>query len=255
MKKAIFIITALIFFVAVSAQDDKTISSGKIVYEDIAKLNIQLDGDASQFADMLPKERKSKKVLYFNSDASLYENDNSDEEDISEEMDTGHGMMMIRMMEPENKFYIDLKKGKKIEQREFMTRVFLIENKLEESDWKITGNQKTILDYACQEATRENEAKKIESVWFAPSIPVSSGPGEYTNLPGLVLEVNIDNGERMVRAISVNTDPIDEKLLIKPKKGKKVSSEEFKKIVEEKMKEMGSEEVEGNVHMNVIIRD
>ena len=45
----------------------------------------------------------------------------------------------------------------------------------------------------------------------------------------------------MIVAQDIDFKKIDKKLITKPKKGKKVTKEEFQKIVEEKMKEMGME--------------
>ena len=255
MKKTILFITGVVMFISVLAQNENNsiINGGKIIFEEVVKIDIQLDGDAAQFADMIPSENKSKKVLYFNEEASLYENAKESEGDIEEEMNTGHGMMMIKMMQPENKYFFDFKKNKQIQQREFMTRIFLIEKKVDKSEWKITGNQKTILDYPCQEATKENEDGKKVSVWFTSSIPISTGPSEYIGLPGLVLAVDMDNGQRTVTAISINNEQPKKGILVKPKKGKKVSAKEYDKIVKEKMEEMGAEEGAGG-HMNVIIR-
>ncbi|MDX1286036.1 MAG: hypothetical protein R3182_13535, partial [Draconibacterium sp.] len=101
-------------------------SSGKVIYEQVMKLEIKLDGDAAQFAHMLPKERKSSKVLFFNQESSLYENKAKDEDETMN-MSSGHGNVMIKMAEPENKVFTDLESKKQIEQREFMTRTFLIE--------------------------------------------------------------------------------------------------------------------------------
>ena len=44
------------------------IASGKITYEEKAKIEIKLEGDAAQFADQMPKEQVSSKVLFFNAD-------------------------------------------------------------------------------------------------------------------------------------------------------------------------------------------
>ena len=38
--------------------------SGSVIYEQTVQLNIQLEGDAAQFADAMPKERKSEKILH-----------------------------------------------------------------------------------------------------------------------------------------------------------------------------------------------
>jgi GLPGLI family protein len=59
-------------------------------------------------------------------------------------------------------------------------------------------------------------------------------------LPGMVLEVNINNGEQVITALSIDKQ-VETALIVKPKDGKKVTDEEFNKIVEEKLKEMGVE--------------
>ena len=86
----------------------------------------------------------------------------------------------------------------------------------------------------------ENEKGSV-TVWFTPAIPVSSGPGEYGNLPGMILAVESHEGDRTVIAKSIELGTIDAKYLEEPKKGKKVSHEKYLAIVEEKSKEMGIE--------------
>ena len=133
-----------------------------------------------------------------------------------------------------------------------MTRMFLISSEIPDIEWKITGQQKMILDFPCMEATQTDTAGVVTSAWFTPSIPVQSGPAKYFNLPGLVLEVDKDNGKTQFIAKSVNFDAPDKSILKKPKDGKKVTREEFDSIVEEKMKEIGAEG--GSDGSQVIIR-
>jgi GLPGLI family protein len=217
-------------------------TSGTIVYEQTVKLEIKLEGESAQFAGMMPKERKSRKVLYFSSEASLYEN-KAQEEDQTLHTESG-GAVMIKMIEPDNKVYTNLTENRQIEKREFMTREFLIETELNPSAWKLTGNQKVISDYPCQEAVRDSKEGKV-SAWFTPVIPVSAGPGIYNGLPGLVLAVDISEGKQTLNVVSIDLNPVAENVIVKPQKGKKVTREEFDKIVAEKMKEMGAESGSG----------
>jgi GLPGLI family protein len=242
MKTLLSIGIGLMAFTLLGAQEEpaKAILSGKVIYEETTKLDIHLDGMGAELAASLPKERKSIKSLIYNENASLYakekEKDGKAEDVMSE---SGGTKVMIKMTEPANTMFTDFAGKKQIEQREFMTRMFLIEKELGVPDWKLTGNTKTILGYPCQEATREpNDSTKIVA-WFTPVIPVPSGPGEYLNLPGLVLSVDIDNGNRTLIAQSIEPVTLDNKVLAKPKGGKKVTEEEFKAIVAEKVKEMG----------------
>jgi len=244
MKTLISISIGLMAFTMLGAQNNpaKAIRSGKVIYEDKAKVEIHLGGDAAALAASLPKERKSLQSLLFNENASLYANVKKEDAAADEHMsESGGAMVMVKMMVPDNKMYTDFAGKKQIEQREFMTRMFLIEKELGVPDWKLTGNVKDILGYSCQEAVRQpNDSTKIVA-WFTPAIPIPSGPGQYLNLPGLVLAVELENGDHTLIAQSIEEMPVDNKMLAKPKEGKKTTEAEFKKIVDEKMKEMGAE--------------
>ncbi len=250
MKKTLFAIALLLIANAIAAQNEiKSITEGTVYYQEVVKLDIKLEGDAAQFANALPKEQKSKKLLHFNSTASLYKKDDASE---AEEMiENESGGMVIKMQQPDQQVYTDIANKKQLEQREFMTRRFLIEREVGKEKWKFTGNNKTILGYACQEATLEKDDKKIK-VWFTPEIPIAIGPTKFVGLPGLILAVDVNDGEITLEAKKIDTQKVDKSLLKKPSKGKKVTDEEFKKIVDEKMKEMGVEGGEGGGHRVMI---
>lgn len=89
--------------------------------------------------------------------------------------------------------------------------------------------------------------------WFAPEIPVSTGPHSYNGLPGAILMVDVDEGQRQIVAKEVKFETIDEALLVEPSKGKKVNREEFKKIEEEKMAEQKA--IHGGSGVKMIIRN
>jgi hypothetical protein len=63
--------------------------------------------------------------------------------------------------------------------------------------------------------------------------------------------VETHNGDRTITATSVDLSAPDKNMLVKPKQGKKVTPEEYRKIIDEKMKEMGGE---GGSGQQVIIR-
>ncbi len=100
----------------------------------------------------------------------------------------------------------------------------------------------------------ESEDKTVHA-WFTPEIPVSVGPGQYNNLPGLILVLEINDGDHVLRATEVLLKPVSKSLLQRPEKGKKVTHEEFRAIVDEKLKEMGVESGgEGGSHATVVIK-
>ncbi len=241
MKKLIFTMMAMALILSTFSQ---TINNqGTVTFEEVIKFDIQMDDMSEEMQAMLPKENRTNTVLYFNSSASRYQNLETNEATTIEEESEG-GAVKIMISQPENIVYRDLENSISVEQKEFMTRVFLIESKLSTDEWKLTGNQKKILDYPCQEAIK-GEGDDLISVWFTPAIPVSSGPGTYGNLPGLVLAMEGSGGDRSIVATSVELKAVDADKLQKPKKGKKVSQEKYEAIVAEKTKEMGGENGEG----------
>lgn len=252
MKKSILVFLALLSGTLVIAQQANNgfLLSGSVMYEQIDQLDIQLEGDAAQFAHSLPKERKSEKILHFTEEATLFENHKTEDAEEAMDMDGG-GRMMIKMAEPDNKVYTDLEKGQQIEQKEFMSRMFLIETDIDKGSWKLTGGQKMILEYACQEAITIEDSMAVHA-WFAPGIAIPAGPGKYGSLPGLVLAVDINEGQHVIMATSIEMKELAKDLLKKPGNGKKVTEEEYQAIVKEKLKEMGIEGEGGSGHTVVI---
>lgn len=254
MKKTIFIFSLLFAFTLVGAQqaNNGILLSGSVIYEQIIQLDIQLEGDAAGFAASLPKEQISEKILHFTEEEALFMKNTNAEPDVDPLEE--HEGMIIKMYEPDNLTYTDLTTQKVIEQKEFMSRIFLIESEPGNEKWKMTGKQKILLDYSCMEAI-SGEGEQTVRAWFTPQIPVSVGPATHGNLPGLILTLEIDEGNIVYRAIEVELKPVDKSVLKKPSKGKKVSQEEYQAIVEEKMKEMGMEHGgEGGFHSTVVIK-
>jgi GLPGLI family protein len=255
MKKLLLSLIVLYISVSGFSQDATGIgtTSGKITFEEKIKLEYKLEGDAAQFAESMPKEQVNIKMLIFNQDNTLYTEDDSKKPDEVMTQQTGHMTMKMVVAGGKDKTFTDLRNMRKIEQKEFMTRMFLIESEVVNQEWKFTGNNRIVLGYSCQEAVKEDNGRKI-SAWFTTMIPVSSGPAGYTGLPGLILLVDIDNGKHVITARTIDSEIKVEAMLVKPAEGKKVTQEEYKKIVDEKMKEMGSEGGEGGAHVMIRIK-
>ena len=228
-------------------------NTGKVTYEEKIKLNIKLDDTDAKLPEGFPTEHTSLKELYFTPDASLYQNSESKKSSANTDNESEDGpRMVIKMDQANDKVFCDLKNKQRTEQRDFMSRVFLIESELSQMQWKLTGNQKMILNYPCQEAVLKDTSKKV-TAWFTPAIPVSTGPNGYSNLPGLVLSADIDDGKRTIAATNVEMKDFDKSILVKPKEGKKITKEAFNKMMDEKRKEM-MEEFGGSGNGNVIIK-
>jgi GLPGLI family protein len=102
--------------------------------------------------------------------------------------------------------------------------------------WKLTTEQSLFLGHPVMKATAEHEGDQIEA-WFTPDIPISGGPEGYGGLPGMILTLTVNDGERSytATAVTLGEPPVEIKA---PTDGKEVTREEFDKIVADKMAEM-----------------
>ncbi len=250
MKNLLLIFT-IIFSNVLIAQNNE----GRILYTEEVKFQIDLPEEMAHMKDKLPSSQKSERELLFSPSTSLWQAaEVADNEDTATFEDTNEeGNVRIKMIAvgSESKLFKDLDKNTKTEKTDFMGKVFLIKGDLKQYPWKLSGASKTIAGYDCQQAIFQDSSRNIEA-WFTTQIPVSSGPAEYGALPGMILELNIDNGQITISAARVELKKLEADAIQAPKKGKKVSQEEYEAIVEAKTKEM--EEEMGGSGMRIKIR-
>ena len=76
----------------------------------------------------------------------------------------------------------------------------------------------------------------VVTAWYTPQIPVSTGPGEYHGLPGLILEVTADRTVMLCTKIIMN--PQEKEEINRPDTGEVVTREAYNTIMKEKIEEM-----------------
>ena len=219
---------------------------GKIFY----KQEVRIQFDESQFEQMTDERRKqlrermkswgkSKKTLVFTPKESLYRNysphmDAAEGEEWAQESGNSHW----RRMRPVMRVYRAIPNQQVVEQQEVFDKKFLITEESERRKWKMTGKQERILEHACQQAVSAPNDSTTIIAWFSPQIPVASGPDSYGGLPGMILKVNLNDGERVITATEVRLGGVVQGEIVKPEKGKEVTRAEFTKIMDDKRKEM-----------------
>lgn len=218
--------------------------AGTITYQQVSHYNFdnikEAHGEDPQTQDWiatLPKEGTTVQTLNFNSKEALFEEDDSEKE--ATPVGLQRAIMYESSLKPPRpviqKVYFDFEKNQKLEQVEYLTRVFLVNSEIVAAPWKLGSEKKKILEYTCMEASVTLDDQEIVA-WFSPEIPVSLGPSDFGGLPGLILAVE-RNGETAYVATSVKLSPPAEESMVKPDKGSRVSLEEFEAIQEEKEKE------------------
>jgi len=222
-------------------------NQGKIIYQDLTELEIELPPERQQYADMIPKEFKNVMELYFNETESYYKQDETAAEETEDNPFAKRGRMFRMGGGGSAKYYFNIKENKALIAENMMDKEFLITSEVEKRDWKVSPDQAEIAGYVCMKAETVIDSTNVIA-WFTPQIPVSIGPGKYNGLPGAILKVETKSDFKRGRsakgtsfktivATSIEMNDFNDKIEV-PKKGKKVSPEEFKEIRKEKMEAM-----------------
>lgn len=234
MKINILFLFAILFLpIAALAQNNE----GVIQFEEKVNVHRNLPPDAEDMKAMIPEFRTHPNELLFNANESLYRNVEEEEEDDAGEPGGGP---MIRMQRPETTIYRNFSAGRKAEAREFFGKNYLIEDTLTQPNWKVAAETKQVLGYNCLKATLADTVRKREiTAWFTDALPLPSGPAQFGQLPGMILELDINNGEIVIAAKKVEFKKLKKGDIEAPKKGEKITDAAFQKMVAERMRENG----------------
>jgi GLPGLI family protein len=72
--------------------------------------------------------------------------------------------------------------------------------------------------------------------WYTDQIETPAGPEGYFGLPGLILLINMDNETMTYKAMSL--EPLGKATVKAPTSGKKITREEYRKLMEEQFQGM-----------------
>jgi GLPGLI family protein len=227
---------------------------GKVLYERISQIQVNVAGMPGMEQN-LPRTRTDKFELSFGNNLSLWKQAEQENED----NDLSSGGMQIRMIGigSDDVLFTDLDKKTRVEKRDFMDKQFIVDDSIRPLKWKLSEDTKTILNHLCRKATATNiskrtmmtndngkmERKEVDdtaniTAWFASDIPVSAGPAEYQGqLPGLILEMDVNNGRQSFRALSIDTK-LDLATIKAPTGKKHYTREEYTKERDKMLEEM-----------------
>ncbi len=253
--KPIFLFFSMLLSVSLLAQ----LKEGVIIYE--RKINMHRTIQDEQMKAMIPEYRTSKHQLLFSDSSSVYKllpEDEAPDPFASE----GGARMVIRMGPGDGgEVFRDFTSMRAIEQTDLGAKTFIVEDSMRRRSWKLTDETKTILGYICRKAvstetimmgggvrmiSSNGGAPQVDSTnmpkpqqvqveaWYAEGINAPAGPDSYGQLPGVILELNIDNGRTIYKAIDIKKE-VDKKDIREPKKGKRISRDEFRKMQRELM--------------------
>lgn len=217
----------------ISYKEEKVNPSAEKLKETLKAKGIKAD---------IPAKQTSTKTLYFTSEQSLYKAAKDDENDYDGPNRGGRrggGTIVIRNSNnDQSSVYRHLKDSSMVRQKSIFNKLFLITDKQEPIQWKVTGRSEQLGAYQVLEAVTIHEKDTIQA-WFSPQIAVSTGPAEFSQLPGLILRVDVNQGERVIYATQIDLRPLNEEETIHPpSEGKQVTYDEFITIREKKIEEI-----------------
>jgi GLPGLI family protein len=258
MRKILLIIGLLASVLAAQVVLAQTLE-GVIAYETKINMHRRLAPERAEMKTMIPEYRTTKEQLFFNTDESLYKTVIEDEED-QEFGGHGAGGGGVRMVfrQPNTELYVQPSSQMVVSKQEFMGKDYLIVDTLKMSPWKFGTETKEIMGYTCKQAyftrTEEQQSMRISgsgpptpekkmvtqeiTAWYTDKIRPFLGPERFNSLPGAVLAIDINNGERVIVATKVELRPLKKNELKVPDKGEKTTQAEFRKMTEEQMQKM-----------------
>lgn len=122
-------------------------------------------------------------------------------------------------------------------------KTYLVDDSLKTLDWKILNDIKDVAGHICMKAMIQDTIKKQKIIaWFAQDIPISAGPERLYGLPGLIMELNINDGAVIVEATKIEPLKITTQMdLPKKLKGKRINElayrDMIRRYIQEKIKE------------------
>ena len=265
MKRIILFIGIMISLLAIQtvlAQD-----TGIITYEVKQNMHRNIPKEREEMKAMIPEFRTSKQQLFFSAKESLYKPLIEDEEEdmVATNHGGGGGGITMRFQMPSEELYYSHDESKAITNREFNGKQYIINDSLVMQPWKFGTETKVILGYTCKQAfyTTTEEVRAMRMImggpgansnsaptpetqkvtreitaWYTDQIRPSLGPDKYYTLPGAVLAVDVNNGERVVVATKVDLRALKKNELKMPTKGEVVTQKQFRKMMEEQMQRM-----------------
>ena len=264
MKKIQLVLGLMIAFISISTSAIAQMKEAKISYE--RKINMHRNLPDPQMKSMVPEFRTDKFELIFNEAVSLFRSVVDDEapDPFANAGGGGGGGMRMNFRMPTANTYTDLAKQTQYEERAFFEKEFLIIDSLKQYKWKLSEETKTIAKQLCKKATTMISAPQIRMrvsmggggnntdttantprapketelvVWYAENIPVSFGPDNYSGLPGVIMEIDQDNGATVTTAVEVSTK-YPKKELVAPTKGDKMNRAQFQENMQKLMQDM-----------------
>lgn len=228
MKKCILLYSLILAGIVSNGQ--QFITSGKIEFERRTNQHSMLE-DEDMWDEMakenMPKFAITYYDLSFDENKSLYQ---PGKEPADKRIHWALSFIT-------NIVYKDLQKSAITTQKNIFGSDYLISDSIKRTEWKITGEPRTIAGFECRKAVCTILDSIVVIAFYTDEIIPSTGPESFGGLPGMILGLAIPKMRTTWYATKlelVNQPPAQIKA---PAEGKKYSTPQFNKEMNELMKQ------------------
>jgi GLPGLI family protein len=208
------------------------INEGVIHYELRMDMHRNIPADREDMKAMIPQFRTVDFELYFKQTERLYK---AKEEIVVPGQGGGRGRGFGMRM-PRSETWVNTGAMERVVYQEFMGRNFLITDTINLGPWRLGSEYMDILGYRCQMAWYIDTITNEEiTAWFTIGLQPFMGPDKYSTLPGTILALDVNNGERVWVARKVEEKAIRSDDLRKPSRGERITRQEYDKLMQEQM--------------------
>lgn len=204
-----------------------------VTYDRIIKSNINFPEDNLELGQIIPRFRSDTFELSIAKNKSVWKMASPANTEFENPGERGF-WAGLRAAEANRVLYFDLDKLRFLEQKGLFDKTVIVADSLRNLSWRFSDETKNVLNYVCRKAMATTYGKKTVArmeegkverkeemdttnviAWYTSEIPFSAGPEKFQGqLPGLILEMNINNGRQIFKAISIsgitNTETIKE---------------------------------------------
>jgi GLPGLI family protein len=224
-------------------QQQKFITEGKIEYE--RKTNQHAFMEEGSMWDEAAKKSMSKFVTYyydltFKGDRTLFQTGRDPE--IKQSKFWG-------VFDSENTIFTRLDSNSSVTQRIIYNDQFLVADSLRRIEWKITPEIRKIAQFDCRKAVGRIMDSIVVIAFYTDEILTNGGPESFNGLPGMILGLAIPRMHTTWYATKLQLVEVNDKDLVAPRKGKKMTGSNYRSTVTEILKEWGAEGVRRRPHL------
>ncbi|RPD50972.1 GLPGLI family protein [Paracnuella aquatica] len=238
MTRFLLAMGTLLFAMPALAQ----MKEGKVVYERTMQFQMRLQNVDPAVANNLPRSRTDRFELSFTPAKTLWESLPDMEEG---EGGGGPGGGMFMRFGGDDYVYTNLETGVSVAKQELASKNYIVTDSLRKLAWKLTDETKPILNYKARKAVAQRigtrfvmnmengEMKRKEvadtasiTAWFTTEIPVPAGPEFNGQLPGLILELEMNAGRMVYKAVEISPK-VNAGNIKEPKGGKSITAADF----------------------------